>query len=146
LLDPVALALMAAAMAVPVVVVSAFASRRRARRRVELAWGCGGMRVSPRMQYTATSYAEPLARVFDDALRPERDVDVTHLDESRYLVERVQFRQQVSDVVEDRVYRPIVSGADRVGLLARRIQNGSIHRYLGYAFGALLIVLLVVSL
>ena len=146
LLDPAALALMAAAMSVPIVLVSMVASRRRARRRVDLAWGCGGMRVSPRMQYTATSYAEPLARVFDDALRPERDVDVTHLSESRYLVERVQFRQQVSDVVEDRVYQPLVSVADRVGVFARQIQNGSIHRYLGYAFAALLIVLLVVSL
>jgi hydrogenase-4 component B len=146
LLDPAALALMGAAMSVPIVLVSVVASRRRARRRVDLAWGCGGMRVSPRMQYTATSYAEPLARVFDDALRPERDVDVTHLSESRYLVERVQFRQQVSDVVEDRAYQPLVSVADRVGVFARQIQNGSIHRYLGYAFAALLIVLLVVSL
>ena len=98
------------------------------------------------MQYTATSYAEPLARVFDDALRPERDVDVTHLSESRYLVERVQFRQRVSDVVEERVYGPLVVLADRVGVAARQIQNGSIHRYLGYSFAALVVVLVVVSL
>ena len=41
-------------------------------------WGCGGTRLSPRMEYTATSFAEPLMRVFDDVLRPEHDVDVTH--------------------------------------------------------------------
>ena len=145
-LDPVALSVMAALFALPVLVVSAVAARRRPRRRVDLAWGCGGVRVSPRMQYTATSYAEPLARVFDDALRPERDIEVTHTSESRYLVERVAFRQRLDDVVEARAYRPVLGWVDRVGLAARRLQNGSIHRYLGYSFVALVAVLVLVSL
>jgi len=121
-------------------------ARRRPPRPVELAWGGGGIRVSPRMQYTATSYAEPLSRVFDDALRPERDLEITHAGESRYLVERVQFRQQLEDVVEVRAYAPGVRLVDRIGLAARRLQNGSIHRYLGYSFVALIAVLIVVSL
>jgi hypothetical protein len=98
------------------------------------------------MQYTATSYAEPLARVFDDALRPERDVVVTHAGESRYLVERVRFRQRVTDGVEDRLYRPALAVVDRIGVAGRRLQNGSIHRYLGYSFLALVLVLVVVAL
>ena len=103
------------------------------------------MRVSPRMQYTATSYAEPLARVFDDVLRPERDIEVTHASESRYLVERVQFHQHVDDVVEIRVYRPLLALVARWGMAARRLQNGSIHRYLGYSFLALVAVLVLVA-
>jgi len=145
-LDPIALSVMALLMAVPVLVVTLAAARRRPRRRVELAWGGGGVRVSPRMQYTATSYAEPLARVFDDALRPERDIEVTHTSESRYLVERVEFRQSLSDVVEERAYRPMLRLADRVGLAARGLQNGSIHRYLGYSFLAIVAVLVLVAL
>jgi len=146
LLDPLALTLLAAAGVVPVVLVSRRLARLRPRRRVDLTWGCGGVRLSPRMQYTATSYAEPLSRVFDDALRPERDVLVTHSTESRYLVERVQFRQRLDDVVETTLYQPGIRVMDRVGLVARRLQNGSIHRYLGYSFVALLAVLIVVSL
>jgi formate hydrogenlyase subunit 3/multisubunit Na+/H+ antiporter MnhD subunit len=146
LLDPVALAVVAVLLVVPVAVLTARLARRRPRRRVELAWGCGGVRQSPRMQYTATSYAEPLARVFDDALRPERDILVTHAGESRYLVERVQFRQRVGDVVETNVYRPCIRVMNRVGTAARHLQNGSIQRYLGYSFVALLAVLVVVSL
>jgi hypothetical protein len=145
-LDPIALSVMALLLAVPVLVVTLAAARRRPRRRVELAWGCGGVRVSPRMQYTATSYAEPLARVFDDALRPERDIEVTHTSESRYLVERVEFRQRLGDVVEERAYRPMLRLADWVGLAARGLQNGSIHRYLGYSFLALVAVLVLVAL
>jgi len=145
-LDPVALSVIAGGFAVPVLAVTFVASRRRPRRRVELAWGCGGVRVSPRMQYTATSYAEPLARVFDDALRPERDIEVTHTSESRYLVERVEFRQRLDDVVEARAYRPLLGLAERVGLAARWLQNGSIHRYLGYSFVGLVAVLVLVAL
>ncbi len=57
--------------------------RRGLPRRVSLVWGCGGTRLDPRMEYTATSFAEPLKRVFDDVLRPENDVDVTHHAESQ---------------------------------------------------------------
>jgi NADH:ubiquinone oxidoreductase subunit 5 (subunit L)/multisubunit Na+/H+ antiporter MnhA subunit len=145
-LDPVALTGLTLLVAVSVLVVTWRMARRRPPRPVELAWGGGGIRVSPRMQYTATSYAEPLSRVFDDALRPERDLEITHAGESRYLVERVQFRQQLEDVVEVRAYVPGVRLVDRIGLAARRLQNGSIHRYLGYSFVALIAVLIVVSL
>lgn len=145
-LDPVALTVLTAVLAVPVLVVGWALARRRPRRQVELAWGCGGARVSPRMQYTATSYAEPLSRVFDDALRPRRDVEVTHLSESSYLVERVQFEQRVEDVIEVRAYRPLAGLADRFGDAARWLQNGRLSRYLAYSFVALLVVLVVVTL
>ena len=108
-------------------------------------WGCGGLRTSPRMQYTATSYAEPLMRIFDDVLQPARDVEVTDVAESRYLAERVQYRQAVDDVIEVHAYAGLIKTANRLADRARGIQNGSIHRYLAFSFGALLIVLLVVS-
>jgi hypothetical protein len=146
LLDPVALTLLSAAVAVPVLVAALMSARRHPRRDSALAWSGGGARVSPRMQYTATSYAEPLLRVFDDALQPTRDLQVTHVEESRYLVQRMEYSQDLVDVVESRLYQPVLALAGWVGLQARRLQNGSIHRYLGYSFAALLVVLLVVSL
>lgn len=143
-LDPVALTGLGLALTLPVVLVTWRLARRHARRPVELAWGCGGVRVSPRMQYTATSFAEPLVRVFDDALQPARDMQVTHLDESRYLVEAVSYQQTLGDRVEQRVYRPAIALLDRLGDAARSVQNGSIHRYLGFSFAALVVVLIVV--
>ncbi len=145
-LDPALLALLGIVLAVPVIAVSIVVARRRPRRDVDLAWGCGGVRVSPRMQYTATSYAEPLARIFDDSLRPERDVIVTHSSEARYLVERIQFRQRLADVFETRLYLPVIGLAERMSVTARNLQNGKIHFYLAYSFIAFLVVLLVVSL
>lgn len=118
---------------------------RRLPRRTALVWGCGGTRLSPRMEYTATSYAEPLTRVFDDVLRPEHDVDITHHVESRYLVESVGFRQRVPDRVEARLYPPVVAGVNWWGSVARRLQNGSTHRYLAYGLIGLLLVLVVLG-
>jgi hypothetical protein len=146
LLDPMWLTILGTALAVPIVVASLVYARRRPRRNVDLAWGCGGVRVSPRMQYTATSYAEPLARIFDDSLRPERDVIVTHSSEARYLVERIQYRQRLSDVFETRLYLPVISLTSRMTTAARNLQNGKIHFYLAYSFIAFLIVLVVVTL
>ncbi|HSN10499.1 MAG TPA: hydrogenase 4 subunit B, partial [Propionibacteriaceae bacterium] len=112
----------------------------------DLAWGCGGVRTSPRMEYTATSYAEPLVRVFGEALRPTRSLEVTHFAEDHVLENRVAFAQEVTDVVEDRGYAPVVSSLQILGDQARRIQNGSIHRYLGFSFAALVVVLALVTL
>ena len=144
--DPTWLAILAVVMSLPVLLVSRHFARRRPRRQVDLGWGCGGVRVSPRMQYTATSYAEPLARIFDDSLRPERDVIVTHSSEARYLVERIQYRQRLSDVFETRLYLPAIGLVERMTAAARNLQNGKIHFYLAYSFIAFLVVLVVVSL
>ncbi|NTW41257.1 MAG: hydrogenase 4 subunit B [Cellulomonadaceae bacterium] len=144
-LDPVALTLLAALVGVPALVTALVLARRHPRVVDAPGWGCGGLRTSPRMQYTATSYAEPLMRVFDDALQPARDVEVTHVAESRYMAASVQYRQALDDVVEVRGYTGLIRGANRLADRARTIQNGSIHRYLGFAFGALVVVLLVVA-
>ena len=58
---------------------------------------------------------------------------------------RIRFRQRVSDVVADRLYDPAVRTASGLGVAARRLQNGSIHRYLGFSFTALLLVLVAVT-
>jgi NADH:ubiquinone oxidoreductase subunit 5 (subunit L)/multisubunit Na+/H+ antiporter MnhA subunit len=112
------------------------------RRRVET-WGCGRSVQTPRMEYTATSFAEPLQRVFDDVLRPDRDVAVDHRAESRYFVEAVRYRQGIRDAVEHRFYEPVLRAARWWGRTARQLQNGSIHRYLAYAIVTLIAVLVV---
>jgi hypothetical protein len=113
----------------------------RARRRA-IAWDCGAGPLTPRMEYTATSFAEPLQRVFDDVLAPEKSIDVSHADESKYHVTAVSYRQRIPDRIENRLYRPLLELAGRVGELARRLGNGSVHRYLGYMLTALLLVLI----
>ncbi|WP_234324730.1 proton-conducting transporter transmembrane domain-containing protein [Streptomyces albus] len=126
-----------------VMATAQWAARRRQRRTQARLWDCGGGAPSPRMAYTATSFAEPLQRVFDDVLAPEQDVDVTPVRESAYLVERVKFRNRVPDRIEHRLYRPVLGLLAAAGRSARRLAGGSVHAYLGYGFFGLVALLLV---
>ena len=141
----VAAAVVAATMAVAVL-ARLFAARHRARVSARL-WDCGAGPLSARMEYTATSFAEPLQRVFDDVVRPEHDVDITHYRESRYLVDEVSYRLRVPDRVEHRLYRPVLAGVRAWGRAGPRLANGSVHLYLGYGFAVVCgaLILLVVT-
>ncbi len=131
------------ALAVAAALVRLIARRRR--RTGAKLWDCGGGAPTPRMAYTATSFAEPLQRVFDDVLAPEQDVNVTPVRESAYLVERVRFQRQVPDRIEHRLYRPVLAALTAVGASARRLAGGSVHLYLGYGFFALVAVLVALA-
>ncbi|MFJ8962715.1 proton-conducting transporter membrane subunit [Lentzea sp. NPDC102401] len=116
-------------------------------RRVARSWDCGGGPMSARMEYTATSFAEPLQRVFDDVVQPELDVDVSHHAESRYLVQAVEYRRKVPDRIERRLYEPVLRLVAAWGQAGRRLATGSVHRYLGYGFYSVcgLLILLAVT-
>jgi formate hydrogenlyase subunit 3/multisubunit Na+/H+ antiporter MnhD subunit len=106
-------------------------------------WACGADSLSPKMQYTATSFAEPLQRVFDNVLQPETDVEVTHFAESQYLVEKVTYRTLQADPVEQRLYTPVVRAVTAWAQYVRRAHPGSVHLYLAYGALGLLVVLVI---
>jgi hydrogenase-4 component B len=108
-------------------------------------WGSGRVLQTARMQYTATSFAEPLQRVFDDVIRPDHDLDVSHAAESRYYIERIAYRTTNEDVIERGVYRPMINAVRWWGERARSLQNGSVHRYLAYGLVALIVILVVAA-
>lgn len=116
--------------------------RNRTRRR-QPTWACGLPALTPGMEYTATSFAEPLTRVFDDVLRPDHDIDVTHHEESEYFVQAMRVRSRIADSIETHLYLPVIAAARRFGGAARALQNGSVHRYLAYGLLALIVALLV---
>ena len=121
-----------------------WAVQRAAVRRTE-AWGCGRELQTARMQYTATSFGEPLTRVFEDVLSPAHDLDVSHVAESRYYVEAASFHTSLDDAFERHGYRHAASGLGWWGRLARRVPNGSVHRYLAFGLVALVVVLVVLG-
>jgi NADH:ubiquinone oxidoreductase subunit 5 (subunit L)/multisubunit Na+/H+ antiporter MnhA subunit len=120
-------------------------SARVARRRAVALWDCGAGPPTERMQYTATSFAQPLQRVFDDVLAPETDVDVARHAESAYLLERIAYRQRVPDRVEHHLYRPVIAGLRKAGRAGRVLADGSVHRYLAYGFVGVTGLLLVLA-
>jgi hypothetical protein len=138
--------LLAAGLVIAVTLVAATrrALQRTAVRRTEV-WGCGRELQTARMEYTATSFGEPLTRVFEDVLRPTHDLDVSHVAESRYYVEAASFHTSHDDAFERHGYGPAASGLAWWGTLARRVPNGSVHRYLAFGLVALVVVLVVLG-
>jgi hypothetical protein len=72
-------------------------------------------------------------------------VDVTPVVESAYLVEAVSYHRAVPDRIEHRLYTPVVAATRWCGQKARALANGSVHRYLGYAFSSLVILLVALA-
>jgi formate hydrogenlyase subunit 3/multisubunit Na+/H+ antiporter MnhD subunit len=138
--------LLAAVLAAAVLLVL-IGSRWRSRLRPSPAtvplWACGAEDLTPRMQYTATSFAQPLQQVFDDVLRFDTDVEVSGQAPSTYLVDRIAYRARVADVIEDRWYAPALQAVAAAARLVRRAHTGSVHLYLAYGAIGVLIALLV---
>ncbi len=109
------------------------------------AWGCGRELQTARMEVTATSFAEPLQRVFVDVLRPDHDLEVTHVAESRFFPQAISYQRRIDDGLERGLYRPVIGAVRAWGRLARRVPNGSVHRYLAFGFTALVVILVVLA-
>lgn len=138
--------ILAAALIAAVLVAVALSFWRAGRRPQEVAlplWSCGAEEPTPRMQYTATSFAEPLQRVFDDVLQPDTDVEITPFAESRYMVEAVTYRARIGDAIERRLYGPVIHAVWAAAQLVRRAHTGSVHLYLAYGALGVLIMLVV---
>jgi formate hydrogenlyase subunit 3/multisubunit Na+/H+ antiporter MnhD subunit len=116
-----------------------------ARRRDVALCDCGAGAPTARMQYTATSFAEPVQRVFDDVLAPRTDIAVTPRSESRYIIEKLTYQREVPDRIEHHLYQPLIHGYHRLGRLAPWLGNGSVHRYLAYGFTGLITLLTVLA-
>jgi hydrogenase-4 component B len=131
------------ALALAIAVAMRNLLRRHPSPRRSNAWAFGRPLQTSRMQYTATSFAEPIERVFDDVLRPTRDLAVGHVEESQYFVEKVAYATSIDDVIEVAAYRPIITAARWWGRRMGSLQNGSVHRYLAYGLIGLAIILVV---
>jgi hydrogenase-4 component B len=136
-----ALGLLGIGVIVPLA-LRAFTPAFRLRR--EATWGCGRLVQTPRMQYTATAFAEPLRRVFSQLYRPTEDLTVELHPESRYFIRAMNYDQRVSPVFNPLLYAPSLNLVQRLGARVLSVQTGSVHAYLAYLCLAL-IVLLVAS-
>ncbi len=107
-------------------------------------WECGYGEVNPRMQYTATAFAQPIQRIFAPVWQLKEEVIEQVRKEQPFQIESIRHQLKVSDRSWSRLYMPIgnlvIAAARRIGYM----QTGSIHNYLAYSFFTLLFLLWVV--
>ncbi|MBI3987818.1 MAG: hypothetical protein HY343_12905 [Lentisphaerae bacterium] len=101
-------------------------------------WGCGYLAPSSRMQYTASSFAQPLADLFLFFLRTRkhaRTPDAVFPGASR-------FDTETPDVSRETVYRPLFEFVAQMLGRFRVFQEGRIQVYVLYIVVTLLVLLL----
>lgn len=120
---------------------AAWLLRRRllSRRTVEsgVTWDCGYAAPSPRMQYTASSFAEPILHDFGKISRRGRQI---HLPVGLLPV-RASLQSPMEDPVTQRAYRPVFAGVMWLSGQVRRLQGGRNQVYVLYIALALLVLL-----
>ena len=101
-------------------------------------WGCGFTRPSPAMQYTASSYVQPVLREFSGLLGTQAEAHPP----AGYWPASADFRTRTPDAVLDRTLYPAARIVERGLALLRRVQHGRLQYYLLYALVFLVLVLM----
>ncbi|MHB9035151.1 MAG: proton-conducting transporter transmembrane domain-containing protein [Armatimonadota bacterium] len=111
-------------------------SRSKPSRRF-ITWECGFGDLGPRMQYTASSFAQPIARMFRAVNRYTVQVDVDGAGR-KHFPDGVSAESEYEPYLQTRVYTPLLRLInDGAGGFLAKLQAGSIHQYLSYMMVAL---------
>jgi hydrogenase-4 component B len=124
--------------------LAAFAIHRLASDRLRRApaWDCGYPDPSPATQYTATSFAEPIRRVFGTVLfRAREQVEMPPPCDMR----PARLTVQMTDPIWDWLYAPLAATIGAAADRLNRLQFLTIRQFLTLVFCALVILLLVLA-
>jgi hydrogenase-4 component B len=101
--------------------------RLLARRSVEehVTWDCGYARPTPRMQYTASSFAQPLTSLFHFVLRTR----FHHVILPGLFPRAASLTTETEDLARVRLYQPLFIGIGRSLSSLRWVQHGQVHLY-----------------
>ena len=110
--------------------------------RVSDSWGCGRVGQTPRMEYTATSFAEPLRRVFSELYRPTKEVTIDFHPDSKYFVQSIEYKTEITPLFERWLFDPFLGLMRFTARQVRKMQAGSLHLYLAYVMAILILLLL----
>jgi len=100
-------------------------------------WDCGYAAASPRVQYTGSSFADPILRMFRPVLRTERTLGRVEGD----FPLSASLRTLTPDVLMSRIHEPAVRGVAWLAGQMQRLQQGSTHLYLMYIFLTIIILM-----
>jgi hydrogenase-4 component B len=102
--------------------------------RETVTWDCGYARPTSRMQYTASSFAQPITDLFQGILRTRR-----HLQEPEGVFPKAAVLEtHTPDVFQELLFRPIFTGTQKALEAFRWLQHGNVHLYVLYILITLL--------
>ncbi|HXV24293.1 MAG TPA: hydrogenase 4 subunit B [Alphaproteobacteria bacterium] len=107
------------------------------------AWDCGFPDQSPHTQYTASSFAQPIRRVFGSLVFGARETVVMPPPGS---IQPARLTVELRDLVWDGLYAPVAGAVSFVSERLNILQFLTIRRYLSLVFLALIMLLLALAL
>lgn len=122
-------AFLVAVTAVPAVIY--LAARPRGAERRGPVWDGGIVEFTPKLQYTATTFANPVRVIFQRLYRPDIHIDRASEDPAGSSGP-VHYRMQVLPLFEDYLYAPVVRFFRRLARLVGHLQSGDVNWYLLY--------------
>jgi len=114
--------------------------KNRSVRRVPI-WDCGFKKLTPRMQYNATSFAMPIRRIFGYLFSIRESTRIEGYHGHRELAEKIRYHLRVRDRLWGLIYKPIISLAFQVSRGLGRLQHGRIQVYLLYSFVTVIVLM-----
>jgi formate hydrogenlyase subunit 3/multisubunit Na+/H+ antiporter MnhD subunit len=106
-------------------------------------WDCGYPEASPATQYTASSFAQPIRRVFGTVVfRAREHVEMPPPGDGR----PARFTVELHDLVWETLYAPIAGGIGIAADRLNRLQFLTIRQFLSLVFAALVLLLLVLAI
>jgi formate hydrogenlyase subunit 3/multisubunit Na+/H+ antiporter MnhD subunit len=105
-------------------------------------WDCGFEKVTSRMQYTATSFAMPIRRIFGFIFSiREHSVQLPPAAHAAF-PQRLHYHLRVRDRFWVWIYQPVVDASFWLSRRIGRMQHGRIQIYLIYSFVTILVLLI----
>jgi hydrogenase-4 component B len=105
-------------------------------------WDCGYAAPTPRMQYTAGSFAATITGWFDWILRPQRHVEQP----SVHFPAHAHFEQHTPETVLEQIIAPVAGLMMRLSSAVRRLQHGRIQAYILYLLIGLIALAILAAL
>ena len=117
--------------------------RRSTLRRQDTTWGCGYPAPTSRMQYTSTSFGEPLTRVLQPILRTETLFAIELFESHRNAAWPLAatWKSATADRLLVQFYLPIVYTVRRLGVRLRSFQSPRVTQSLLYVIVTVLVLL-----
>lgn len=105
--------------------------------RRSVTWDCGYVAPSPRMQYTASAFIQPVMVIFRLALRSRKSLEPPE----GYFPRQGSLSTRTPDLFIESVYVPALNGVTRLALNFSRLIAGRTHLYILYIVLTLIVLL-----
>jgi hypothetical protein len=101
-------------------------------------WGCGYLAPTPRMQYTASSFAEPITSLFKPLLGTRLRAALP----AGHFPRHASFSTETPDSAREHLYAPLVLAVQGAAARWRGLQRGRLQLYVLYVAATLVVLLL----